>query len=115
MKKQLEYEYDTQVHLVNALCCLHNFIRMESDSDDNFDIFTGEVQEEKRESDQRDEAKQVPRVILHKDVTDKERHEAKKTEIKSQRKYEINTSKDPRNNNKNKFVSLLVVILYFIY
>ena len=47
LKKQLEYDYDTQVQLVNALCCLHNFIRKEGDGKDIFDMVDDkEVEEE---------------------------------------------------------------------
>lgn len=73
LKKQLEYAYITQVQLVNALCCLHNFIRMEGDRDDEFDTITEEEMEKERSN--KVETGVTP--TKHKDVTEKEKQEAK--------------------------------------
>jgi DDE superfamily endonuclease len=75
LKKQLEYGYDGQVQLVNALCCLHNFIRKErGGEEDDFDTLDGEdLVVEVGERYQRGD----PEIVLHKDLTEKERHEAK--------------------------------------
>ena len=73
LKKQLEYDYDTQVQLVNALCCLHNFIRKEGDGKDIFDMVDDkEVEEESYQSEG------IGHISMkHKDVTEKERRKAK--------------------------------------
>ena len=43
LKKQLEYDYDIQVQLVNASCCLHNLIRREGNGEEDlFEMFDDE-------------------------------------------------------------------------
>jgi hypothetical protein len=74
LKKQLEYTYATQVQLVNALCCLHNFIRMEGGQNDDFDVMNEEEMEEQRLSNI-EISDTTP--FKHKDVTEKEKQEAK--------------------------------------
>ena len=77
LKKQLEYEYDTQVQLVNGLCCLHNFIRTERDGEDDFDeLDEDELEAEKKLCDQSLEAVYTA-VSKHTDVTEKEKRQAK--------------------------------------
>ena len=74
LKKQLEYDYDVQVQLVNALCCLHNFIRREGNGEE--DIFEMlEDEELEAESDQSEDFGYAP--ARHRDVTDREKHTAK--------------------------------------
>jgi hypothetical protein len=70
LKKQLEYDYGTQVQLVNALCCLHNFIRLESDGYDDFDKFIAVAEG-------RDGGNEAEGITLHTDVTEQERRQAK--------------------------------------
>jgi hypothetical protein len=62
----MEFEFDTQVQLIMALCCLHNFIRLESDSDDKFD---------KAVEDERALKKKT--VVLHKALSQQEKNRAK--------------------------------------
>jgi hypothetical protein len=75
LKKQLEYDYDIQVQLVNALCCLHNFIRREGNGTE-IDIF-GMLDDEElqAESDQSEDCGYAP--ARHRDVTDREKRMAK--------------------------------------
>ena len=74
LKKQLEYDYDIQVQLVNALCCLHNFIRREVNGEE--DIFEMlEDEELEAESDQSEDFGYAP--ARHRDVTDREKRMAK--------------------------------------
>jgi len=72
LKKQLEYEYILQSQLVTALCCLHNFIRIEGDSKDEFEL-DDSWQSAAREW--QENRFQVP--SFRKDVTEKEKREAK--------------------------------------
>lgn len=72
LKQQLEYEYILQGQLVTALCCLHNFIRQEGDGKDEFDLAGDEDLMETRQD--RDEVQVSP---VHKDITEKEKRQAK--------------------------------------
>lgn len=74
MKKQLEYDYDTQVELVNGLCCLHNFIRMEGDGEDIFDELSEEDEAEHKGS--QPNGPQL-KLLKHTDVTERESRKAK--------------------------------------
>ena len=65
----MEFEFHTQVQLIMALCCLHNFIRLESDSDDKFD------RDKKAAEDERVLKKKT--VILHKALSQQEKNRAK--------------------------------------
>src|SRR5271170_990693 len=73
LKKQLEYDYDIQVQLVNALCCLHNFIRREGDSDSEFELDDEELQAERNQR----EASHGYASGMHRDVTEREKRLAK--------------------------------------
>ena len=66
----MEFDYDKQVGLIMALCCLHNFIRLEGDGkDDKFDRDPKAIAEER--------AERATTQVRHKDITEQERKEAK--------------------------------------
>jgi hypothetical protein len=68
----LEYEYILQGQLVTALCCLHNFIRKEGNGNDEFDLYSDD--DILLAYQERDETGDPP---VHKDVTEKEKRQAK--------------------------------------
>jgi hypothetical protein len=76
LKKQLEYDYVVQVQLVNALCCLHNFIRREGRLNGEEDMFgmldDDELQAESNPSEDGGDA-----PARHRDVSDREKRMAK--------------------------------------
>jgi len=75
LKKQLEYDYDIQVQLVNALCCLHNFIRREGNGEEDIYGTLDDEELQALESNQSEDSGYAP--ARHKDVTDREKRMAK--------------------------------------
>jgi hypothetical protein len=70
LKRQMEFDYDKQVALIMALCCLHNFIRLEGDGmDDKFDKDTNAVIEER--------AERMRTHVKHKDISKQEQVKAR--------------------------------------
>jgi hypothetical protein len=71
----IEYNIDTQVRLVKALCCLHNFIKKEGRGDDQI---KQEYNEEVQSCGPPGEAKDRPQRVNVQSVSRKDKQEAEK-------------------------------------